>query len=122
MRGWLSVSVWSLLGLVALVWTLYTLRLGAVLAALLFIGALAIPALRQRRWLLAVLIAVVVLYPLQPVDITFRSTVGLPKLVRCCPGAPYRNLEATRAMDRAGACLFCSDIGSGFDASWFLVW
>ena len=105
----------------ALAWGVFTERMSAVLVTLIFGLVLLVPRLRQRRWLAAGLLVLVVALPLQPVEIApFARSYG-PKLVQCCPGSPYRNPEDVKAKDAAGICLFCSDLGTGFQATWYLV-
>jgi hypothetical protein len=98
------------------------LRQNAVLLSIGLVAMLSFGLLRKRPWLIASVSLIVFAFPFQPIEITLWSAPGGPKLMQCCPGAPYRDYESTLQKDRAGVCAFCSDISSGFNASWFWVW
>jgi hypothetical protein len=95
--------------LVLLAWTVLAARLLGLLLATLFVFTLLTP-LRRRKGLLISLAVLIVLVPFQPIDLRFETRPGGPKLMRCCPGAPYRDYEKVLARDRAGQCAFCGDI------------
>ena len=121
-KRWRSIAASIIIGAVGMLWALYSLRIGAILLAIALVAVLSFGSLSTRPWLIAVLAALVLGFPFQPVDITFRSVPGGPKLLRCCPGVPYSDYRAALRMDQAGVCAFCTDLSTGFDASWYWVW
>jgi hypothetical protein len=105
----------------ALAWSVFTFRLSALFVTLVLIVVLSINKLRRRQWLVTSLVVLAVCLPFQPVDIALFARPGGPKFLRCCPGAPYSDWRKAEADDRAGVCLFCSDLGTAFNPYWYLV-
>jgi hypothetical protein len=104
------------------IWSVYSLRLNAVILATVLIIMLALGSLPKRPWLVVWMSALVLAFPFQPIEVTVRTIPGGPKLLRSCPGTPYRDYRAALRMDAAGVCAFCSDLSNGFNASRYWVW
>ncbi len=113
--GWLGLVVVCFLGAAA------TLRIEPVLiCAVLAIGLL-FQGFRKRPAVVGAVIGLAALSAFSPVGITFRNFPGSPHLTHCCPGIPSHLREALEAQ-RAGQCVVCSDIVSGFEPQSYLVW
>jgi hypothetical protein len=41
---------------------------------------------------------------------SITAVAGGPKVLKCCPGAPYRDLDATRLRQKRGKCMVCGDL------------
>ena len=118
---WKRVAGAICLGIAALLWSLFTGRVSALFVSLLLCIVLAAGSLRKRA-VVGALVAVVVILPLQPFDITLRGIPGPPRFLTCCPGVPYRDYEGTLAKQEAGVCAFCSDLVTGFEPEYMLFW
>ena len=106
----------------SVLWLLVGGRLLSMPFALATLVAFMLPATRVRRGLILGAWSTMLLITLLPFDVTARTAPDGPKFIRCCPGAPYRDYEATVLLDRAGACRFCSDVVGFNEPTWFLVW
>ena len=122
MRRALRILLSVLVVLAAFIWVVAAMRELALLVLLVAAASLLIGPLRRRRlypigaWLLF-LVAMLV-----PYDVTLRNVPGPPRFVRCCPGMPYHDIEDTMRRANAGECVICSDVVSGFEPTWYLVW
>jgi hypothetical protein len=88
----------------------------------MLIVVLSIPSLRIRRTLLTGTWFAFLAATLLPFDVTLRTAPGPPQFVSCCPGIPYRDYRDALEKDRRGACLFCSDLFTGFEPRYYLIW
>jgi len=109
----------------ALLWSLYTFRPLAIAIAIVFCVSLFFPRSSHRAWPPVVFGALTLLIPMQPYTVTFLNVKGEARVVSCCPGGPpYSRKGWKRAVEREGLgeCKFCSDISTGFNPRYFLVW
>ncbi len=122
MKRLLRILLGILLLLVSWMWTIIAVRhLAFVVWAFASISLLIGPLRRRRVYLFSVWLLFVTLM-LLPFDVTSLNVPGPPKFVRCCPGTPYYDLEEAKRWQDAGRCILCSDLRSGFEATWYLVW
>jgi hypothetical protein len=109
----------------SLAWAAFTRRLPPLLPPpILPVGILARPrwVTVRRLGLLSLLSVALALFP---IGLTLRSAPGAPRLVRCCCCAPYPGpgeLDNARRDQAAGRCVICSDVRTGFEPVWYLVW
>ena len=104
---------------------LWLLVAGRLLAVPLFLAFVVIVATRRGRSHPAVASALWLGFAAStwlPFDITLRTAPDGPKFVDCCPGSWGRGHEAAVAMQGRGDCVLCSDVVSGFEPSYYLVW
>jgi hypothetical protein len=60
---------------------------------------------------------------LSPLDVSFLKVAGGPKILECCPGAPYRDPDAVKQKQSRGECMFCGDLmPANGTPRWYLVW
>jgi hypothetical protein len=112
------VSVLSLAWIVLAGSTLLSLALYAV-----FLVAVVIPRVRRRVAIPITVLGLSLAACWSPVDVTLLNVDGPPKLVKCCPGTPYRDYRAVLERQAKGECKFCSDlVGFIEPPTWFLVW
>ena len=108
--------------LLSILWFLFSIRLIALPLLVLPVVVLSIPSLRMRRTLLIGSWIAFLAATLMPFDVTLRMAPGTPHFVSCCPGAPYRDYRAALELDRRGECRFCSDLITGFEPRYYLIW
>jgi hypothetical protein len=108
--------------LLSMLWFLFSIRLIALPLLVLLVVVLSIPSLRMRRTLLIGSWIAFLGATLMPFDVTLRMAPGPPHFVSCCPGAPYRDYRAALELDRRGECRFCSDLITGFEPRYYLIW
>lgn len=122
MRKALRILLGMFVVLAALIWAVLAMRLLALPVLLVAIASLLIGPVRRRRVYLVGAWLLFLALTLLPFDVTLRSAPGPPRFVRCCPGRPYHDLEDALRRARDGECALCSDIESGFEPTWYLVW
>jgi hypothetical protein len=107
---------------ISAIWFTLAFRLFAAPFALALIIGLCFPFVRRHP--IGVLCVWLLLFGLTwlPFDVTRISAPDGPKFVRCCPGTPYRDVEATVEKAKLGKCMFCSDVVSGFEPTYYLIW
>jgi hypothetical protein len=108
--------------LLSVIWFLFSIRLIALPLLAMLIVVLSIPSLRIRRTLLTGTWFAFLAATLLPFDVTLRMAPGPPHFVSCCPGIPYRDYHAALEKARRGTCLFCSDLFTGFEPRYYLIW
>jgi hypothetical protein len=122
MRKRVALAMLALLASVS--WAVFTFRL----LPLILLPMLVFVAWVQPRWAtpLRVTLLSVAMVGLAwlPIGVTSLNAPGPPRLVRCCCCAPYRmtTLKAALQDQAAGRCVLCSDLVTGFEPTWFLVW
>jgi hypothetical protein len=89
-----------------------------------FLVLMLIRRVRSTRYFGFVSLLIVMLAAWSPLDLTFTSVPGGPKILTCCPGGiPYRDYRGTLEKARLGQCAFCSDImGPNGIPRWYVVW
>ena len=122
MNNKVSISLKVIGCVILLFWALYTFRILAVISAVLFCITVFLFRGKKRAWIPALFLVTALILPWQPYAVTLLDVDGGPKIVACCPGAPYRDWEGTVKKQKAGECKFCSDISTGFNPRYFLVW
>jgi hypothetical protein len=122
MRKALQILVSLLVVLAAFIWVVAAMRELALLVLLVAAASLLIGPFRRRRLFPVSAWSLFVVVMLVPYDVTLRNVPGPPRFVRCCPGAPYYDLADTIRRADAGECELCSDVVSGFEPTWYLVW
>lgn len=108
--------------LVGLSWFVFTMRIEGIPFLLIAVGGLLFVKPWATPKIVLVLIAAFVALAWSPIAVTFINADGGPRVVRCCPGSPYRDLEAASARMRAGECMLCSDLSTGFEPRWYVLW
>lgn len=109
--------------LAILLWAVYTLRLLAMIASIGFCISLFVKYSRKKVWLILGFGILALIIPFQPYAVTFINADGKPKIISCCPGSPYvRTWQSVKKKQQAGECKLCSDISTGFNPRYFLVW
>jgi hypothetical protein len=104
-------------------WAAITSRPLSMIASIGFFICLFIEPSRLKVLSIIGFFVLAVIIPFQPYAITFISAKGYPKIVCCCPGSPYgRNWQDVKKKQQAGECMFCSDISTGFNPRYFLIW
>ena len=78
--------------------------------------------IRSRNWLVAVFVLAAIAWPFQPIELSLRNADGLPHLVGYCSIRGPDGLDGAYKAEVRGECVVASDIVSGLDAKWFLVW
>jgi hypothetical protein len=81
-----------------------------------------VPQLRRHQRFLVGVWALFFAVSWLPFDATMKRVPGPPPFVRCCGGAPYRDLDDIGRRWDAGECRPCSDVVSGFEPEWYLLW
>ena len=110
-------------GVLGLMYLFALPRLLALLMFGLFILSALVPRIRQIPYACLGVLALALLGSWSPFDITFTHALGGPKILRCCPGAPYRDLGAAQKRQRRGECALCSDlVGPNGLPHLYLVW
>lgn len=104
-----------------LVWGVVTPRIEPLLATVVYALALILRRARQSNAFHGVLAVVIGLLPLSTYGLTLRNLPGPPRFVSCCCCVPGEFDRAVAAQKR-GECVVCSDIVSGFEPKWYLVW
>jgi hypothetical protein len=113
----------SIGGAVGIAWVLLMPRFLALLVLALFVACVSVPSLRRSRYLCLGVVAAALIATLSPLDVIFVHVAGGPKILECCPGAPYTNLRAAEELQHRGVCLVCGDLaGPNRIARWYLVW
>jgi hypothetical protein len=103
-------------------WFVVTLRLLGLVTFVVAVIFLLIPQLRRhRRYLIGVWILFFAVSWL-PFDVTTKNVRGSPRFVRCCGGVPYDDLDEVSRRSDAGECQPCSDLVTGFEPTWYLLW
>jgi hypothetical protein len=109
--------------LVGLLWILLLPRRLALLLFTVFLITALIQRLRGIPYLSVGVLAMSLLASWSPLDITFTAVAGGPKILRCCPGAPYRDLDAARLRQKRGECLMCGDlVPPNGNPKWYFAW
>ena len=117
-----------LVSLLALIWLFISLRVEILPLAILLQCLIFAPIAKNKLvWAISVFV-IVLCYTFSPVAITYKNAEGFPKLVGYCNinehGNVYEegNRESFYENQREGNCVIASDIVSGFEAKWFIVW
>lgn len=113
---------WVLLVVAGVCWFLVPLRLVACLVLVIGLFSLLIPPLRRRRRYLVGVWVLFFAVTWLPFDVTTKNVPGPPRFVRCCGGVPYDDLEEVARRWDAGECQLCSDLVTGFEPTWYLLW
>ena len=89
-----------------------------------FISDAAVPVVRRIRYLCLGVLVIALAASWSPLDVTFHSVEGGPKILKCCPGAPYSDgYRATLDLQKRGVCVFCSDLlPPNSIPRWYLAW
>ena len=88
-----------------------------------FIVSALLPFIRRIPYVCVTLFALVLAASWSPLDVSFINVAGGPKILECCPGAPYHDPDAVFEKQRHGECMFCSDLmPSNGNPRWYLVW
>ncbi len=122
MPRWEKICLTVLLVLVSAFWLLLTLRWLAICLFFAFLVSIAWRCLRSRLLVPIILWFAFFGCTWLPFDITFRTAPDGPKFVECCPGSPYHDYKAALELDRRGECKFCSDLVTGFEPRYWVVW
>lgn len=102
-------------------WLLLSFRWPAALLFFGFVTSVAVQRFRSRPYIAVALWLSFFGWTWLPFDITFRVASDGPKWVTCCPGMPL-DWKGALEGDRRGDCKFCSDVVSGFEPRYYLVW
>jgi hypothetical protein len=110
--------------LAVLLWVLANPRRLALGLYLAFLVACFIPSIRRHPIALAAILALSLFATWTPIDIALVNVDGPPKLLQCCPGAPYNSdYDSVVRKERAGECVVCSDLTSPTGQPlWYVVW
>jgi hypothetical protein len=94
-----------------------------MLLSLFLAVALCFARVRNNRRSQALLVTAIALVPFSPIGLSLLVAPGLPKLVTCCPGPGTLQMywQSLAAQSR-GECKACSDLVTGFEPRWYLVW
>lgn len=118
----LRVVPWVLVGVGAL-WNLACMRRDSLLVAM---GALVILAVtRHSRLRTRVAMATgltLVIWPMQPIEVTITNGPGPPHLVSHCSIRGPDGFQGARQAQAEGRCFIASDISGPFEPSKYLVW
>jgi hypothetical protein len=108
---------------IAIGWFLVGGRLLSLPLLLVLLALIALPSTRRRLELVAVVWVLKLGSTFLPFDVTPTAVRGGPKLLKCCPGAPYSlEFEATLQKQAEGTCKFCSDLVGPNEPTYYLVW
>ena len=96
--------------------------LSLLLFAALIFSAL-MPPIRRIPYACVTFFALMLAASWSPLDVSFIKVTGGPKILECCPGAPYQDPDAVVQKQRRGECMFCGDLmpPNGIPR-WYLVW
>ena len=110
--------------IITLFWVLFTFRPIAIATGIIFCLSLFFARSSRLGWPQIVFGVLTLVIPMQLYTMTLLNVEGGPRVVSCCPGAPYVREGWKRAMERqeSGECKFCSDMSTGFNPRYFLVW
>lgn len=108
--------------LLMICWALYTLRSLTLILTVIFCVCIFSFSNRKKHLITGITALLAFIIPFQPYAISFVSIDGGPKILSCCPGTPYRDYTGTLEKQKAGECKLCSDITTGFDPEYYLVW
>ena len=104
---------------ISIIWGLFAFRWLSllILPVLLFVY---ISSLRQKKSISSlVLLGLFVLFTLLPFDISFKNVAGGPKVVPYVVGLPN---EQAKHQAEKGEIVVGSDVVTGFEPKWVLVW
>ena len=110
------------LALACLVLGVISFRKDTLLLAFIFSFLLFVPRFRRQLSLSIAATVVVAVSTLSPLGITFVNGPGYPRIVSCCPGMPIRYLSIKKQEARTGKCAYCSDLVSGLEPKYYIVW
>jgi hypothetical protein len=109
--------------LLTALWCLVSFRLVALPMLMVLIVILSRGSLRSRPLLLVSAWIALFVVTIQPLDVTLRTVPGGPHIITWCPGpVPYRDYRDALERDRRGECQIRTDLFSGFEATYYLVW
>jgi hypothetical protein len=119
-RWWILAGA----GAFSLAWTVLFPRIIGLVLIVVFVLLMVIPRVRSTRYFGFCSLLLAMLAAWSPLDLTFTSVPGGPKILACCPGRiPYRDYQGTLAKARLGECAFCSDVmGPNGTPRWYVVW
>ena len=122
MTRWLLVACLVLLIVASAFWLLVSVRLLAVPFFVAFGISLLLPFCRARPITVVSVWCVFFGVTWLPFDVTLHRAPGGPKFVQCCPGSPYRHRQAALEKQHRGECVLCSDVITGFEPTYYLIW
>lgn len=104
------------------VFAVFTLRPEPLALSAVFLVCAFFPSFRASKWKADAFAVLILLSAINPIGITFRNAPGGPHLVQCCP--PLLPSLRTQALKEyaQGTCVPCSDVISGFEPKWYVVW
>jgi hypothetical protein len=109
--------------LLTALWFLLSFRLVALPILIALVVILSRRSLRSKPLLLLSAWIALFVVTIQPFDVRLRTVPGGPRIITWCPGpVPYRDYRDALERDRRGECRFQTDIFTGFDATYYLVW
>jgi len=111
------------LAMFGLLWLLVLPRVLSLLLFAAFIVAALLSPIRRIPYVCVTLFALTFAASWLPFDVSFLKVAGGPKILECCPGAPYQDPDAVAQKKSRGECVFCGDLmpPNGIPR-WYLVW
>lgn len=110
-------------GLCALMWVFLFPRFLALLLLAAYMIASMIPSIRRSRYVSLSFLMLALAAGWSPLDVAFTRVAHGPKILACCPGAPYLDYENVLRRQQRGECMFCGDLaGPNGIPHWYLVW
>jgi hypothetical protein len=110
-----------LLVIVAALWCALS-RPEALLLAVPFLVALCFRQVRAQRTLVATVCVILVVWPMQPLAITFQNAPGSPRVVRGCVMVGSLGYAAAIEAQRRGECVVASDISGIVEPKYYVIW
>ena len=105
-------------------WAVFTMRVEALILALLFPLFLVSRRFRCSNVALFLTTILIAAIPFFPIGLTLQRSLSGPNVVECCPArfvSPELNQAAKESAGR-GECHLCSDLQTGFEPKRYLVW
>jgi hypothetical protein len=98
------------LAVFGLLWLLVLPRFLSLLLFATFIVSALLPPTRRIPYVCVTLFALTLAASWSPLDVSFLKVAGGPKILECCPGAPYRDPGEAAQKQSRGECMFCGDL------------
>ena len=108
--------------LLALFWLFVSSRIELLPIAILLLSFPFAPYAKKKYIWAVCTFCVVSLYPLSPIAITYKNVTGSPKIVGHCNIRLEGSVDTAIKKQSNGDCIIASDIVSGFEPKWFIVW
>ena len=121
MNKMLLLTIQIILGVVPASWSVVAFRNLNLVIILLAMFVALVPNIKRKTLLVTVVLVVAIISPLQPYDISFRTWAGSPKFVPFITGL-QRDRKLMLEKQEKGELVLGSDIVSGFEPKWVVVW